>query len=167
MIKFHSKYAPPLCCRAQIGGISEHFRQRHHCPDRLSASWAEVHAQNLAPAGIQLADDFAQVLLGDNYFHSVFIKGPSTTEWSTGQGLVIGNMCEKPLHQICETYDPEAHPIVGPLLAGGPAELVRHYNLPHEDKYADVCHLCYEARVALRARFPELLARMREPDEHA
>jgi len=28
--------------------------------------------------------------VGDNYFHSVFVKGPSTTEWSTGQGLVIG-----------------------------------------------------------------------------
>ena len=73
------------------------------------------------------------------------------------QGLVIGNMCDQPLRMICETYDPEAHPIVGPLLAGGPAELVRHYNLPHEDKYADACHLCYEARRTLRERFPDQL----------
>lgn len=28
--------------------------------------------------------------VGDNYFNNVFIKGPSTTEWATGQGLVIG-----------------------------------------------------------------------------
>ena len=28
--------------------------------------------------------------VGDNYFNNVFIKGPSTVEWATGQGLVIG-----------------------------------------------------------------------------
>ncbi len=28
--------------------------------------------------------------VGDNYFNNVFIKGPSTTEWATGQGLVLG-----------------------------------------------------------------------------
>jgi hypothetical protein len=77
------------------------------------------------------------------------------------QGLVIGNLCEQPLRQICETYDPEAHPIVGPLLAGGPEELVRRYNLPHEEAYADACHLCYESRRLLRERFPAQLG----PDE--
>jgi len=71
------------------------------------------------------------------------------------QGLVIGNLYTQPLRLICETYGPDAHPIVGPLLAGGPAELVRQYNLPHEDTYADACHLCYESRRALRERFPE------------
>jgi hypothetical protein len=73
------------------------------------------------------------------------------------QGLVIGNLYTHPLRVICETYDPDAHPVVGPLLAGGPAELVRHYNLSHEDTYADACHLCYEARRALRDRFPNQL----------
>jgi MoaA/NifB/PqqE/SkfB family radical SAM enzyme len=73
------------------------------------------------------------------------------------QGLVIGNMLETPLKTICEAYDPENHPIVGPLLDGGPAELVRRYGLPHEEAYADACHLCYEARRALRARFPGFL----------
>lgn len=74
------------------------------------------------------------------------------------QGIVIGNLFEKPLKQICEEYDADVHPICGPLLAGGPAALVTEYNLPHESSYADACHLCYEARTALRARFPELLA---------
>jgi ferredoxin len=74
------------------------------------------------------------------------------------QGLVIGNLFEKSLCQICDEYDADSHPICGPLLAGGPAALVTEYNLPHASSYADACHLCYEARTTLRARFPELLA---------
>ena len=73
------------------------------------------------------------------------------------QGLVIGNLFDKPLAEICEGYDPEKHPVIGPLLEGGPAALVRRYGLPHEDAYADACHFCYEVRRALRARFPEVL----------
>ncbi|MCQ3938855.1 MAG: hypothetical protein DPW18_17685 [Chloroflexi bacterium] len=52
----------------------------------------------------------------------------------------------------------DAHPICGPLLAGGPAALVTEYNLKHASRCADACHLCYEARTTLRARFPALLA---------
>ena len=74
------------------------------------------------------------------------------------QGVVIGNLFEKPLKQICDEYDPVAHPICGPLLAGGPAALVSEYSLPHVSDYADACHLCYEARIALRSEFPNLLA---------
>ncbi|HEU0293920.1 MAG TPA: radical SAM protein [Anaerolineales bacterium] len=76
------------------------------------------------------------------------------------QGLVIGNLFEKPLKQICEEYDPDSHPICGLLLAGGPTALVTEYNLPHASPfgYADACHLCYVARANLRIRFPELLA---------
>ena len=74
------------------------------------------------------------------------------------QGVVIGNLFEKPLRQICDEYDADAHPICGPLLEGGPVALVTEYNLPHASSYADACHLCYEARTTLRARFPELLA---------
>src|SRR3990172_13273311 len=39
------------------------------------------------------------------------------------QGIAIGNLFRTPLKEICETYDPDAHPIVGPLLRGGPVEL--------------------------------------------
>jgi MoaA/NifB/PqqE/SkfB family radical SAM enzyme len=76
------------------------------------------------------------------------------------QGIVIGNLFEKPLKQICEEYDADAHPICGPLLEGGPAALVTEYNLLHVSffKYADACHLCYEVRTALRGRFPHQLS---------
>jgi MoaA/NifB/PqqE/SkfB family radical SAM enzyme len=73
------------------------------------------------------------------------------------QGISIGNVFEKPLKQICDEYDADAHPICGLLLNGGPAALVTEYNLEHASHYADACHLCYEARTMLRARFPELL----------
>lgn len=74
------------------------------------------------------------------------------------QGVVIGNLFERPLKDICAQYDPDAHPICGPLLAGGPAALITEYSLPHEDGYADACHLCYEARCLLREQFPAHLA---------
>lgn len=73
------------------------------------------------------------------------------------QGVSIGNLFEKPLQQICEEYNADTHPICGPLLEGGPAALVTEYNLPHASSYADACHLCYEARLALRSRFPQCL----------
>lgn len=73
------------------------------------------------------------------------------------QGIVVGNLFEKPLKQICEEYKPDVHPICGPLLSGGPAALVTEYNLPHAPIYADACHLCYIARANLRLRFPDIL----------
>jgi len=73
------------------------------------------------------------------------------------QGISIGNMLKRPLTDIMSDYDADAHPIVGPLLAGGPAEIVRRYGLSHEEGYADHCHLCYKARCALRQRFPDEL----------
>ena len=73
------------------------------------------------------------------------------------QGISIGNLLERPLTEIMSNYDADNHPIVGPLLAGGPAEIVRRYDLSHEDGYADHCHLCYKSRCALRERFPDEL----------
>ena len=73
------------------------------------------------------------------------------------QGITIGNVFESPLTEICSTYDPATHPICGPLLRGGPVELVRTYQLPHEDDYADACHLCYSSRQLLREQFPAVL----------
>lgn len=77
------------------------------------------------------------------------------------QGLVLGNVFEKSLNQICKDYDADTHPICGPLLNGGPVALVSEYNVPHSSSYADACHLCYEARTKLRERFPETL----KPDQ--
>ncbi|MFQ5548950.1 MAG: radical SAM protein [Woeseia sp.] len=73
------------------------------------------------------------------------------------QGISIGNLLERPLAKIMAEYHPEDHPIIGPLLAGGPAEIVRRYGLAHEDGYADHCHLCYTSRCALRERFGDVL----------
>jgi MoaA/NifB/PqqE/SkfB family radical SAM enzyme len=73
------------------------------------------------------------------------------------QGVTIGNVFENSLKQICEAYDVEAHPICGPLLEGGPVALVTEYNLSHQETYADACHLCYESRLQLRPRFPDIL----------
>ncbi|HSJ59441.1 MAG TPA: radical SAM protein [Anaerolineae bacterium] len=73
-------------------------------------------------------------------------------------GISLGNLFDTPLAEICAAYAPDDHPICGPLLAGGPAELVRRYDVPHEEAYADACHLCDAARRALRSRFPEILA---------
>jgi len=74
------------------------------------------------------------------------------------QGVLIGNLWERPLKEIVADYDPHAHPVIGPLLEGGPVALAERYGLPHEATYADACHFCYLARSALRERLPESLA---------
>jgi len=74
------------------------------------------------------------------------------------QGLLMGNLWQRPLKETVASYDPSAHPIIGPLIEGGPVALVQRYDLPHEETYADACHLCYVARDLLRTRFPEYLA---------
>ena len=73
------------------------------------------------------------------------------------QGLVMGNLFERPLREIVESFAPQEDPVVGPLLAGGPAGLVRFYDLPHAEAYADACHLCYTTRQLLRPRFAKTL----------
>jgi MoaA/NifB/PqqE/SkfB family radical SAM enzyme len=73
------------------------------------------------------------------------------------QGIAIGNLFETPLTEIWANYDPDSHPITGPLLNGGPVELVNRYDVPHQAEYADACHLCFETRRALRQRFSESL----------
>ena len=70
------------------------------------------------------------------------------------QGISMGNLFEQPLKSLLEEYNYKDHPITGPLVDGGPAELVNRYELVHEPGYVDACHLCYSAREALRARFP-------------
>lgn len=73
------------------------------------------------------------------------------------QGLSMGNLFERPLVDILAAYRPAEDPVFGPLLSGGPAALVEHHGLPHREAYADACHLCYEARTALRPRYPGTL----------
>ncbi|MFX1464277.1 MAG: radical SAM protein [Promethearchaeota archaeon] len=74
------------------------------------------------------------------------------------QGLSIGNFWETPLSKLIKNYKPENHPICGPLIQGGPAQLVKEYDIEHEDKYVDECHLCYLARLKLIDKFPMYLS---------
>jgi hypothetical protein len=74
------------------------------------------------------------------------------------QGLTMGNINKARLREMFERFSPYEHPICGPILKGGPAELVRKYQLSCEEGYVDECHLCYSARLKLRKMFPEILA---------
>ena len=74
------------------------------------------------------------------------------------QGISMGNMWETPLSSLVPSYDPDAHPIVGPLLRGGPVALAAEHGIGHEAGYVDACHFCYLTRLALLDRFPEHLA---------
>lgn len=74
------------------------------------------------------------------------------------QGLTMGNIYKTPFDKLVQSYNGETHPICSPLIRGGPAELVREFNLPLKDSYVDACHLCYLARKLLIEKFPEFLA---------
>lgn len=73
------------------------------------------------------------------------------------QGIVIGNIFREGLSKIISNYDPAKHPIVKDILEGGPKRLIEKYSIPHQNRYADECHLCYEARKLLRIKYPNIL----------
>jgi hypothetical protein len=73
------------------------------------------------------------------------------------QGLTIGNAWQDSLSKIIRSCSPSEHPIIQPLVEGGPTALAKRYNISHEEEYADACHLCYKVRLALREQFPEWL----------
>jgi hypothetical protein len=72
------------------------------------------------------------------------------------QGISIGNIWQKSLRQIMADYQPREHPVVGPLVTGGPAALAQRVGLPH-GTYVDHCHLCYVARKKVLSQYPDLL----------
>ena len=74
------------------------------------------------------------------------------------QGISMGNMWRTPLSALVRDYDPYEHPIVGPILRGGPAQLARDFGFDTSGRFVDECHLCYTVRKSLLARFPEWLA---------
>jgi len=73
------------------------------------------------------------------------------------QGISIGNAWQKPMSKIIQEYNPSENPILEPLVRGGPVALVEKFGLPHDEAYADACHLCYAVRCMLRERFPDVL----------
>lgn len=74
------------------------------------------------------------------------------------QGVCTGNVWQTALPELVAGYEPASHPVCGPLLEGGPAELAARYGVQHEGEYVDACHLCYAVRRQLMGRFPECLA---------
>jgi hypothetical protein len=65
------------------------------------------------------------------------------------QGISIGNIWIQPLVKIVETFVPEKHPIIGPLMRGGLPELSKTCGMMPSDNYADACHFCYLIRVEM------------------
>jgi hypothetical protein len=74
------------------------------------------------------------------------------------QGITLGNLKKTPLDELFADFDPHKHPICGPILRGGPAELARKFAVEPQSGYVDECHLCYSIRLKLRETFPEILA---------
>lgn len=74
------------------------------------------------------------------------------------QGISMGNMWQRPLHEMVRDYHAPDHPVCGPLVKGGPAELARHYVVEPGQKCVDECHYCFLTRRALIDRLPEYLA---------
>ncbi|UCE45515.1 MAG: radical SAM protein [Methanobacteriota archaeon] len=67
------------------------------------------------------------------------------------QGISIGNLRKAPLKTIISSLSPEKHPLIGPLIRGGPAALSEELSVRAESGYADACHMCYDIRSKLRA----------------
>lgn len=68
------------------------------------------------------------------------------------QGISVGNAWDRPLNMIVSELDPGKHPIIGPLMRGGPAGLAKECGARPRKEYADACHMCYEVRCALRRK---------------
>jgi hypothetical protein len=73
------------------------------------------------------------------------------------QGISMGNMWQVPLSELISTYQPQSHPICGPLIRGGPAELAKALSVKPESGYIDECHLCYLVRRKAAGNLPDYL----------
>jgi hypothetical protein len=74
------------------------------------------------------------------------------------QGLSMGNIGKTPLSKLAGEYKGKSHPICGPLIKGGPAQLAREFNLFKNEEFIDHCHVCFIARKLLISKFPDNLA---------
>jgi hypothetical protein len=74
------------------------------------------------------------------------------------QGISMGNMWQTPLSELVRNYNSQSHPICGPLIRGGPAELAKALGVKHETGYIDECHLCYSVRRAAAGIYPYFLS---------
>ena len=79
-------------------------------------------------------------------------------------GIIIGNVNQTSFPEIINNYHPDANPITATIAGKGPIslyELAKEHRLQLPDTYFDTCDLCYQARVALKKIYPEILG----PDE--
>ena len=74
------------------------------------------------------------------------------------QGVVIGNVWERPLADIMAGYAALSHPICGPLVRGGPNALAAEYDVKLVGEFVEECHMCFVTRRALLERFSRELA---------
>jgi len=74
------------------------------------------------------------------------------------QGISMGNIWETPFSKLLKNYNPENHPIAGPMILGGPLQMAKTYHISHEDEYVDACHMCTNLCLELIERFPDYLA---------
>lgn len=80
-------------------------------------------------------------------------------------GISIGNVKEQGIEELVDSFDAETHPILSTLIHQGPLGLAREaaeFGYALKPSYADKCHLCQEAREALRPKYQEYLV----PDIH-
>lgn len=82
-----------------------------------------------------------------------------------GCGIAIGNLHETDLIEMLQNYRAENHPVFSVLMKQGPfglAKLAEQYGYRIKEDYADKCHLCHEARQALKPYYDGIL----KPDQH-
>ncbi len=62
------------------------------------------------------------------------------------QGLIIGKVNESTLSDVFVSYSPKDHPLIAPLLKGGPLALAEELQYDIGEGYVDACHFCFELR---------------------
>lgn len=68
------------------------------------------------------------------------------------QGITLGNVWKRSIGDIMSEFDPDCHPLIGPLIRGGPISLAKELGIRPKRTYADECHMCYDIRCVLRRR---------------
>jgi len=74
------------------------------------------------------------------------------------QGIALGNVWKVPLSDLLIDTKPANHPILGPILLGGPGELDRVYRTQPIQVSKNPCFYCFQVRSSLLDRFPQYLA---------
>ena len=75
-------------------------------------------------------------------------------------GIIVGDARQESMARILTRRPEEQHPLVRILIEQGPRALIPEFleaGGELRDRYASVCHLCWEVRSLLRDRYPEVL----------